>query len=56
MIYEQQPIYGIPLRLFHCNPLISASFEGHFEIVKLLLSQPGIEINCQTISTLTNHE
>ncbi|WP_369010302.1 hypothetical protein [Klebsiella pneumoniae] len=29
--------------------MISASLFGHTEIVRLLLSQPGIEINCKGI-------
>ena len=31
------------------TPLISASEFGRTEIVQLLLSQPGIEINCKNI-------
>ena len=31
------------------TPLILAYQNGHTEIVKLLLSQPGIEINCKAI-------
>ena len=31
------------------TPLIWASEKGYFEIVKELLSQPGIEINCKNI-------
>ena len=38
---------GIPM----CNntPLILASLNGHVQIVQLLLSQPGIDINCKDI-------
>ena len=35
--------------IFNCTPLHAASSEGHTEIVRLLLSQPDIEINCQDI-------
>lgn len=34
---------------FNDTPLICASFNGDTEIVQLLLSQPGIEINCKNI-------
>ena len=40
--------YLIPI--FNWTALIQASLKGHIEIVRLLLSQPGIEINCQNIS------
>ena len=35
--------------IFDYTPLIFASREGHIEIVRLLLSQPGIEINRKSI-------
>ena len=35
--------------IFLYTPLIYASENGHAEIVRLLLSQPGIEINCTNI-------
>ena len=34
-------------RIFNWTPLIHSAYEGHKDIVKLLLSQPGIEINCK---------
>ena len=37
------------------TPLIYASYQGHLEIVDLLLSQPGIEINCKSISIQNIH-
>ena len=39
---------------FNYTPLIVASSIGYTEIVKLLLSQSGIEINCKDILTETN--
>ena len=42
---------------FNCTinwtPLIYASYEGHTEIVRLLISQPGIDINCSIL--ILNH-
>ena len=35
--------------IFNETPLLFASKNGHTEIVQLLLSQPGIEINCKDI-------
>ena len=35
--------------IFFCTPLILASEKGHTEIAQLLLSQPGIDINCKNI-------
>ena len=35
--------------IFNCTPLHCASENGHTEIVQLLLSQPGIEINCKSL-------
>ena len=35
--------------IFHHTPLIWAPYHGHSEIVQLLLSQPGIEINSKNI-------
>ena len=35
--------------IFPGTPLIYASQNGHTEIVRLLLSQSGIEINCKGI-------
>ena len=37
------------ITIFHNTPLISASEKGHIEIVQLLLSQPGFEINGRNI-------
>ena len=37
------------ISIFNNTPLICASSNGHTEIVQLLLSQPGIEINCKNI-------
>lgn len=34
------------------TPLIYASEKGHLEIVKELLAQPGIDINCKSILNL----
>ena len=34
--------------------LAFASFEGHSEIVKLLLAQDGINVNCKTIGNQNN--
>lgn len=34
---------------FNATPLIHAAREDHFEIVELLLSQEGIEIDCENI-------
>lgn len=31
------------------TPLLFAAYKGHTEIVRVLLSQPGIEINCKNI-------
>ena len=36
-------------RVFYKTALHLASLKGHIEIVQLLLSQPGIDINCKTI-------
>ena len=37
------------LFLFNYTPLICASANDHVEIVRLLLAQPGIDINCRDI-------
>ena len=34
---------------FHETPLSVAAKKGHFEIIELLLSQEGIDINCKGI-------
>ena len=39
------------IQKFYITPLIMASYEDHIEIVKLLLAQPSIEINCKDILT-----
>lgn len=42
-------IYGIKNRIFNQTALSRAAFEGHAEIVELLLSQDAIDINCKDI-------
>ena len=37
------------ISIFNNTPLIYASQNGYAEIVQLLLSQPGIEVNCKGI-------
>ena len=36
----------------YITPLIFASEKGYTEIVRLLLSQPGIDVNCQALSII----
>ena len=42
--------------IFNQTPLHIASFEGHREIVEILIQQPGIDINCKEISNFLFHE
>ena len=54
LYFKSKKIYEIFNRTFNYTPLIVASSIGYTEIVKLLLSQSGIEINCKDILTETN--
>ena len=49
IIFPLAIIYGIEFKDINYSPLISASQNGHTEVVRLLLSQPGIEINHKNI-------
>lgn len=40
--------------MFNNTPLIEAAFEGQTDIIKLLLSLQGIEINSKNILILIN--
>lgn len=37
------------IRIFYMTPLIHASWAGNVELVKLLIKQKGIDINCKDI-------
>lgn len=49
MVLKFVSIYGINSIFFYHTPLTYASLQGNIGIVKLLLSQKGIDINCRTI-------
>lgn len=42
-------IYDIQIESLNCTALMFATYEGHTDIVKLLLSQEGIDINSKDI-------
>lgn len=52
IIFHTSIASGVDILLCYFSPLIYASMKGYTDIVRLLLSQPGIEINCKNISTL----
>lgn len=37
------------MKTFYFTPLTYAARNGHTKVVELLLAQPGIDTNCQTI-------
>lgn len=48
-LFKLSIIHGIEFQLINDTPLLNASKSGYTDIVRLLLSQPGIEINCKNL-------
>ena len=49
LYFKSKKIYEIFNRTFNYTPLNSASYQGHKEVVELLLKQPGIDIESKDI-------
>ena len=49
LYFTSKKIYEIFNRTFNYTPLNSAAYQGHKEVVELLLKQPGIDIESKDI-------